>query len=256
MEDSASWQLMITWAVLIAAGAMLLARLAMIANAKKWRSERPPRRDVDISHLNTPPPDSLRASIAEMEALGFQRLGELQVEEPEKGPIGQVWTFVNAEGTVLGEIAASAPQPLSGFMTAFADGAITEVFYPHGESIDHPDYVHHYSNVSLADAYRRQCEQVAAFYEAHGAPRPIRTMQDCLDMSALYRERYSQRLMGSVMRSLTLAPLVANLVVLALAAGLLIAQYRFDMPQWAFLSALGVIGAITFTWVIPRLRTR
>lgn len=252
MENSESLYPIITWFMAGAAGITLLLRLS--GTWRFWRRNReiPYRRSVDISYLNTPPPDVLRPAISELEALGFQRLGEVQVEHVEKGPVGQVWVWVNPERTVFVEVIPSPIYPSCGFTTAFGDGAITEVFFPQGESIDDPDYVHHRNNVSIESAYRQQLEQVMASSDVHGAPRLMRTMQDCLDVAALYRERYSRRLLGTALRTRALIPLAANFLMVALLAGLLFAQYRFEAPESLFFGIMIVTGAIYFLWLRPR----
>lgn len=254
MGNTDSWQFIVTWLMTGAGGILLLLRFFGLWRFWRQNREIPYRRNVDISDLNTPPPDALRPTISELEGLGFQRLGEAQVEHIEKGPIRQVRVLVNAERTVFTEVIPSPMYPTCGFTTAFGDGAMTEVFYPEGESVDDADYVHHRNSVSIADAYRQQLEQVAAFSEAHGTPRSIRTMQDCLDVAALFRERYSRRLVGTVLRTRALIPLTTNLVVVILLAGLLKTWHRFGSLEPLFFGVMLVVAAIYFTWMRPRRR--
>jgi hypothetical protein len=228
----------------------LRLRLSAIWEARRWNREIPYRRVVDISHLNTPLPDTLRPAIAELQALGFRRLGESQVESPEQMPLGKAWVFVNAEGTVFVEVIAVGQLSPCGFTTTFVDGTVTQVFYPQGESIEDPDFVQHRNNVSIKDAYRQQLEQITTLYATHGAPRSIRTMPDCLDVSALYRERYEQRLMDTKLRTKYLGPLVIDLVVAVLMAGLLIGEYVSHWSPLLVFGAMVVIVAPYFKWVL------
>lgn len=233
----------LTWLIIAAAVVLLLFRLAAAWKVWKLNRTRPPRRTVDISSLNTPPPDVLLPAVSELQALGFQRLGESQVESREGQPVGRVWVFVNAEGTVSVDVVATVSQPLCGFTTIFGDGAVTQVYYPHGENIDDPDFVHHDNSVSIESAYRQHLEQVKAFSAAHGAPRLVRTIRDSLDIAELYRERYLQRLLWAGRRNKLLLPLIINVAVVVLLVGLLVVQYRFAPPLLSVVVAIIVIVA-------------
>ncbi len=208
------------------------------------------RRSVDMSHRRTPPPEALQPAIQELRSLGFRYLGEVAVVETdafETRNLGTSWVFSNAEDDTHAEVTPTPWGPGCGFTTMFADEAVAQVFYPRGESVDEPDFVHHANSGSITAAYRQQQAQVEALRPEHGAPRRTTTVADCIAIAEIYREKHFPRLRRRVQKRSIKSPLIPliDLAVLVSIAGLWYGWQAMAWPRWFVLPGLIIILGLT-----------
>jgi hypothetical protein len=69
----------------------------------------PKRRPSDASHLNLPPPSNYQSTISQLEALGFNRLGEIYIRMPLAISPGPTWIFTDVPTTTHVEIVEITP---------------------------------------------------------------------------------------------------------------------------------------------------
>ncbi len=191
------------------------------------------RRPDDISHLGLPPPPELQPTVAALQALGFRRLGETKTPLPITPRQATRWVLVDASNTTEAEAEAEGKSSLIRFLTAYADEAMVETFYPMGECIDEPDYRSHTVTASVEAAYRHHAKQAADFATTHGAthgaPQHIESLADSMHWGAVCRHRYARR-RGRRWYLWNLASLGASLCAAVAAAAVLLWPQRGPAP--------------------------
>jgi hypothetical protein len=202
---------------------LLLAQLGPAA-LRAWRiySGVRTRRLADAGPLAISPPDPVAQRLAELDALGFSRIGERFIQLPGT-PIRYEW--------VVGEPAGEAyvvlvPSPVLGtlvaFYTSFDDSTWVQTNFPRGAVVERPTFHASFVNTSLTEALAAHRAQVARLVASHGRPRVIRTMADTLRMDADFRTHHG----GVTLRPLTMrliGPALAAAVLAILCAALLVA---------------------------------
>jgi hypothetical protein len=168
------------------------------------------RRPFDASAAGLQPPPELVDTVSRLIRLGFQRLGEAQLDlpgmaaatvtatnDPRAAGVSNrhtVFVFVDQERTVVAETGVVPHAPiLVSFNSLFADGSVVETMYPRGESIHDADFHSGHSSQSLDRAYDDQRVEISRWRMRHGSPRQVQTMADFLRADAEYRERYARR---------------------------------------------------------------
>jgi hypothetical protein len=229
-------------------GALLLLRLFLIYKALRMYWGKPRSVTSNASHLGVTPPAPAEPLIAALRALGFQRLGEVQVRTAgAQEPIIN-WLFGQAQGVVLAEL--TGPLPLLGLTTMFQDGAVVQTMYPRGETINAPDYVCRAVSESVAAAHEHHCRQAQEFGAQHGSPRLVRDMRGYLDLDAVYRAHHGQRLHRAFLKRQFVA-LLFNLYGLAVPLGGMLAQRTTHLSPGSL--SVGVF-ALLYAFFLARIR--
>jgi hypothetical protein len=201
---------------------LLLSQLAPSA-IRAWRiySGARTRRLADAGPLAIPPPDLVAQRLAELDALGFSRIGERFLQLPGT-PIRHEWVVGEPSGETF---VALVPSPVMGclvaFYTSFEDSTWVQTNFPRGSVIDRPSFHASFVSTSLTEALAAHRAQVARLVAGHGSPRVIRTMADTLRMDADFRTHHGgmtlrpllPRLVGPALATATLAVLCAALLL-------------------------------------------
>ncbi|HYK95948.1 MAG TPA: hypothetical protein VE011_08815 [Candidatus Dormibacteraeota bacterium] len=170
------------------------------------------RRLADAGPLAIPPPDAVAQRVAELEALGFSRIGERFIQLP-RTPIRYEWVLGEESGEAYVVIVPSTViGTLIAFYTSFEDSTWVQTNFPRGAVVDRPTFHASFVTTSLTEALATHRAQVARLVAGHGHPRVIRTMADTLRMDADFRVHHG---------GLTLRPLIPRLIGPAIAALLL-----------------------------------
>jgi hypothetical protein len=219
-------------------GLLLLLRLALIYRALRLYWSRSYSAASNVSQLDIAPPLEAEPLIAALRALGFQRLGEVQIcSVGAQEPI-MSWLFGQAQGEVLAEL--SGPLPSLGLTTMFQDGAVVQTMHPRGETVNAPDYVCCAVPESVAAAHQRHRRQVREFGARHGRPRLVRDVHGYLDLDAVYRAHHGQRLSRAFLKRQFVA-LLFNLYGLAIPLGGMLAQRHTDLSPGELTVGLSVL---------------
>lgn len=155
------------------------------------------RRPQDISAENRQPTPNAARLIAELNTMGFTRLGETLTKIPLMGK-GVTWLLVSADKTDTAEvidIGRGMPAMVQ-FSTVFMDEAVLETSYPIGENQDSALHRARYNTESLASAYQQHLTERAAMQTEHGSPRPISNMPQYQEWDIRYRELHVRKRLG------------------------------------------------------------
>lgn len=201
---------------------LLLGQLAPSA-IRTWRiySGVRNRRLADAGPLAIPPPEAVAQRIAELEALGFSRIGERYIQLPGT-PIRYEWVLGEESGQAYVVIVPSTViGTLVGIYTSFDDSTWVQTNFPRGAVVDRPTFHASFVNTSLTEALAAHRAQVARLVAAHGSRRVITTMADTLRMDVDFRTHHGgmtlrpmlPRLVGPAIAALLLAILCAVLLV-------------------------------------------
>jgi hypothetical protein len=219
--------------IVFALGVTLLAMAVPLWRMWVVYSGSSSRRPFDASGAGLAPPRELEPVIAGLMQLGFQRLGEAQLDLPgvrsveltataqpriagESVTRHTIFVMVDADGTVIAETGQVPHVPiLVSFNSVFADSSVVETMYPRGESIHDADFHSGNNTRSLDRAYDEQRVEMNRWRLRHGTPRTISTMADYLRADADYRERFARRKLRRpfIRRQLIPSALVAAAIV-------------------------------------------
>ena len=197
------------------------------------------RRPFDSSNLGLQPTGELGEVVEALRRLGFERLGEAQLDVPgvraveltasghprvSGSPVDRhtVFVMVDSGRTVVGEV-SQVPhnRPQVSLNSIFGDASVVETMYPRGESIHDHDLHSGHNTRSLDRAYDDQRIEVDRWRLRHGPPRPINSMADYLRADATYREHYAKRtLRGPLIRRQLIPAAIAVAVVFVVAVAL------------------------------------
>jgi hypothetical protein len=188
------------------------------------------RKPRDASNLNLKFPQSAQATVDRLVALGFQRLGETYTQMPLAISPGPTWILVDGQRATQAEIVEINPGTF--YTSVFADGAVIETGFPQGENIITTNFISQTVTTSIEDAFHQHLQYTLDFQAKHGAPEPIRNMEDYLHWDGMYRKHYARL----KMRRMFLVDLAQ---VLALLYGIVVSlvvwqlwQRHAPVPQW------------------------
>jgi hypothetical protein len=164
----------------------------------QWRVYRdsPKRRPRDISHEHRPVAIGLADWSNQLSLLGFDRLGEIELDLPSVGILEVFrsrttshtgWVRVDRHRSTTASI---VPQ-LVEFSTQLADGTFVETMFPIGHSDSLPGLELRHVKSSLADAARSHENTVAMLSMRHGEPRPVEAISAYLRQDAEFREKHA-----------------------------------------------------------------
>jgi hypothetical protein len=146
------------------------------------------RKPVDVSYQMIPAPPITQKNITALNAIGFRRLGEIQVKAAFRAPI-TAWILTHLDT----KIQASAGWKRVEFATYFDKKTLVVTDYPNGEHIDSQHYQSHTIVTNLKDAYNYHQQQVEKFTHRFGQPHPIHSMTDYLHWEMVGRKYYATR---------------------------------------------------------------
>jgi hypothetical protein len=170
------------------------------------------RRLADAGPLEVPAPALVRERLDDLEALGFNRIGERFLRLPGS-PIRYEWVVGEPSGeTYVVVVPVATLSAIVACYSSFEDSTWVQTNFPRGAVVDRPDFQASFVATSLAEALATHRATVARLSATHGAPRQIRTMADTLRMDADFRTHHG---------GLTLRPMTFRLISPAIAAGLL-----------------------------------
>ncbi len=192
------------------------------------------RQPIDVSHLLIPPLPADQKNIEELEALGFRRLGEIQINSPFRPPITG-WVFAHVENRIQAEAAGRR----IGFSTYFQEKTLVVTDFPNGEHIETPNYQSHTIVTSIPDAYHYHLQQIERFSQKYGSPHPVRTMTDYLRWEVVGRKNYAMRKLSRWITS-NIVRLVAFIYGILV---LILTPIFFKPPDFPFISKLGFLSS-------------
>jgi hypothetical protein len=182
------------------------------------------RRPRDVSAELRPPTGKAAAWVGELSALGFERLGELEVVLPSVGLLAPLrqrstrhsgWIMVDAERTTLAEMA----EQLLEFSTQLADGSFVETMHPLGHREVRPRLEVSHVPSTVAEAYRRHLEVLARRSAGHGSARRVDSMADQARHDVAYRREHARAVLRRpVGRQLLVLGAVAAVALILLAS--------------------------------------
>jgi hypothetical protein len=210
--------------VLLAVGLVLQLRQAWLTRLMNQRAQH--RRPRDVSAEMRPADGDAFRLMAELDRLGFHRLGETEMVIPELGLTAMSWVRVDAEGTTTAEVVDMPPEGLLAFVSVFGDGAQIETGYPVGEQIRDPDYRTRQVSSSSAEAYALHRQEIDDFGQAHGRPLAVADMAGFIRHEVAGRQRFSQRKLGRAWRRIQLGSVLRLVIALAVVGGLLLVSAR------------------------------
>jgi hypothetical protein len=143
------------------------------------------RRSIDVSAWKLQPPVRAGANIAALNALGFTRLGEAQVQLPG-GKAPTVWVLVDPGRTVRAEVAFG----MVSFSSNFQEDVLVVTDYPSGEHIEQPRYQSHTVTGGIPAAHQHHLRQVEKFRSLHGEAHTLQGMADYLRWETVGRTLY------------------------------------------------------------------
>jgi hypothetical protein len=203
---------------------LLLSRLGPGA----WRSWRiyagvKNRRMADAGPLEIPPPLGVADRIADLRALGFERIGERYIKLPGT-PIRYEWLLGEPSGEVYVSVVTLLQGALVSCYSSFDDGQWVQTTFPRGATVERPLFQASFVTTSVGDALAYHRAAVQRLEATHGRPRQVRTMADSLRMDDDYRRRHG----GATLGRLTWQVIGPALAALALAviSGLLLLVAR------------------------------
>jgi hypothetical protein len=178
----------------------------------------------DISFWHKEPPASIQKPILELQSLGFERLGEFDVEMPgQPEPIAD-WVFNNDDGSIVAEIVSLGSEHLPfmlEFWTFFKGTRQVETYYPVGGNIRDTDF--HFVGISdsIDAAYHYHIRQVGRFTEQYGEPMPVNSMERYFKLDRIQRKAFASRKLMLSTSPVFFQQAFIKLAVATMATGLL-----------------------------------
>lgn len=221
----------------------IIALMIVLLAARSLRNLRmilgiPKRMPTDVSQLAIPPSALALNSIMYLQSIGFQRLGEAQVNLPGRKPVAY-YILVNPDRTIQAEVADS----LVSFSTHFGEKTLVVTDCPKGENINTPAYQSHTITTNLGDAYFYHKQQSEKFKTKYGEPAAISDMADYLRWEKIGRENYGITKLKRflVMDWINIALCIFGVAILA---GLVVTRYLLpSLETRSFsLEAIELIG--------------
>jgi hypothetical protein len=170
------------------------------------------RRQEDVTGQAPVPDDETKGRIVALNALGYRRLGETRTRIPAGDVVG--WVLGADDGAAYVLLAPGAPllPGLTGFYSAWPDGTWLGTIHPHGSPLDYRSLHLRIDSRGLAEVDAGHRLELNRLADAHGPPRPVRTLADVLVLDADYRERFG----GRELRPLLARALVPAAIALAM----------------------------------------
>ena len=146
---------------------------------------------LDVSHLSLSPPFEVRQVIDRLQPAGFTRLGEDRSTRPDFRQQITTWILVDRAGTTAAEVGQipGTGEPICGFITLFADGALLMTSHGFGESHRAEGFVMQAAPASPQDAWQRHQEAQKEMAPRNGGALRLRSISDLLAHSATIRAR-------------------------------------------------------------------
>jgi hypothetical protein len=212
----------------------------------------------DVTSEAIPRPKEFESVAESLRPLGVEYLGVLHSQiraatEPQAN-----WIFVSSDREVYAEVLFNnALHPvLVSFNTLFPDQAMISTRYPFGENVVTPHFMSRFASQSIENAWNYHRQQVNEWKVLHGTSVPIRTTQDVMKASEVWKTRYRRLDTGNALRlSLLLLVLLTGLVVAT--AGFALASLNGTLEGMAVWGAFGLVTGLVMTfgskWVQKRL---
>ena len=210
---------------LVVVASILLVRLGPGA-VRSWRmyAGTGRRRQQDAAGRAPTAPPGVQDRLALLAEAGYRHIGETRLELP----VGErfAWIMAADDGDSYAILAGGTGRvALTGIYSAWPDGTWLGTIHPLGSATDRPGLQMRIVPTTLGDAVTAHRAGLARLRSVHGAPRPVRSVEDMLALDADYRVRFG----GSRLRPLTIRiilPAVLAACVLALSVILLVASFR------------------------------
>jgi hypothetical protein len=189
------------------------------------------RRSRNVSGERRPVGPKAAPFVHELLALGFRRLGELELSLPDMGLLGAFrrrlvkhtcWLLVDGPATsvaVVGEVG-----PICSFESWLEDGVVIQTLFPRGERIELPDYVSSQVRTSLREAYDHHRRQLDARLGPDSYAQLFQSGGDYLRFDASFRERFARRSLRGPLIRRQLLPAGVVLALCAVVAYLILAR--------------------------------
>ena len=204
----------------------------------------PPRTPFrDVTFDNIPMPEGCLEMEAQLEALGFERLGELLVPTPPHGET-VMYYFVTDKKPVIAVLVEQNGLGIVQFMTMFRNRAKLFTFHPEGLNLVTPTFESRVVRRSVIGAWTFHLHQLEQFKQRHGIPIVHKDIQSVMrsmmqvefaDIAATWDYRFKRSLQAVVVLLLSLiivvpawwalydAPIVEFKLLLQLGASVLVA---------------------------------
>jgi hypothetical protein len=215
--------------------------------ARRNRIASPPVWVQDVSDQELEIPKAVAEAIAQVEALGMERIGVQQVALRMIPYPMNNWIYATPDGAIYAEISpvpGLTPPALTGILSFFPNDAAIMTTYPVGENVQEADFHSRFSARSIQAAYDYHQRQTDAWRAIHGEPITVRTLADVERQDNIYRARHSRR---NYQRLTRLYLQMGGLYLLmALASLLLIAALALEWPPLIpviiFAAAFVIVG--------------
>lgn len=181
------------------------------------------RRPRNVTGEGRPPAPTVARLVADLHALGFERLGESELTVPSTSGMGPflgreerrtTWVLLDSRDTTVAEVVAVGP--MANLSSTLADGSVVETMYPRGEQIADADLWSSKVATNLADAYDAHRVALDGRAESRGQPREVHNIADYLRLDASYRERFAHRVLRRPLIRNALIPTAVAIAVVVL----------------------------------------
>ncbi len=213
----------------------------------------------DVSHEQRPYPSEERRIPNELEALGFERVGELAVDLPGQKDATE-WVFKNPAETIVAEVIYFSGKPaleMVNFASWFAGERVVETSYPVGDDILTDDYRSACNHESVQETLRTHFVEMAKFQHRYGVPIRFNSIADMMPYDVIYRQKYARRRMRtSFLQSLATLLLMFDVVPFVLMMFVLESGNANMLLALLLVVVVGVISLLaTFMWLWIMLRS-
>jgi hypothetical protein len=153
--------------------------------------------EQDVSERGAPLPEQGASTLAELTALDFVRLGEIEGPAgPRKGTRMLHWLFTDTENKVRASVTLWKWQTAPGMLlrSDFADGASVVTYFPLGRHVKRPGLWTDADKQSIEGAYRLHLAHVQEFEQTHGAPVRVTAVRQHLDLGLAFDQHHGRTL--------------------------------------------------------------
>jgi hypothetical protein len=209
----------------------------------------------DVSHAKTPFPPETDDTFLTLEAIGFKQLGQIAIHDPTFSPQPKIrWILVNADKTVIAELAVQASITTIRFRSVYQDDMLIETCYPIGDHIVRPYHRSRRVLRNLETAWHKHQQAMTELTAVHGSAFQFNSMPDVLDFEVMYRGHHlKRRLRAELSKELLMTIYLLNATMLAAIAIFDIALFG-DIFRNVLVSILVIgiipIGILKFTQIL------
>jgi len=252
---------------LIVSGLMIyriILTLRAIQYSKKQLDHASERTLTDLSDQEIYTPENIQRVIADLNHLGFRRLGECSMFYPELTDVQRFWVLVDEPTTTRAAIIALPASPFVSFETIFPDDAWLETVGEHPRlaytaRVELPDLRFGAATPSNAqNAYRTHLSRMKEFGKIHGVPLPTQSISDYFRYMEVWASRHRIAQMKTALRqdyeSLLGNSIVFLILILCVIVTVLYATRTIHISSRTYELILGGVVSLYIIPLILRIR--